>query len=289
MRANLLSLQNISKNVSLTQNHLSTGLKINSAIDNPSSFYTARSLENRASDLNALLDSMGQAISTIQAATTTLEAGSRFLEQATAVAMEAIEKVKIPDKDFFENQEGVAAVVSTWSELDAAIKSGNKGNIVIYGKIEAQDSIRLGTGQNLVGIGYYGVEEPEVDKFSSLSFDLSKTTSTTAITVNGGNKIIADLSIKVVMPSNGGIGVLLNGEKNRIQNVDVVMDNKNMINVPNNTWAQAIRLGNGSTDFYGTNNISDINSNPSHTARLALYANGANINIHGKVNVQITD
>ena len=60
MRSNLLSLQNISGQVSSTQNKLATGNKVNSAIDNPSSYYTARSLNNRADDLNALLDSMGK-------------------------------------------------------------------------------------------------------------------------------------------------------------------------------------------------------------------------------------
>ena len=54
MRSNLLSLQTISKQVDSTQNKLSTGKKVNSAIDNPSSYYTARSLTNRASDLDAL-------------------------------------------------------------------------------------------------------------------------------------------------------------------------------------------------------------------------------------------
>ena len=91
MRSNLLSLQNISRQVDATQNRLSTGKKVNSAIDNPSSYYTARSLSNRASDLDALLDSMGQAVSTIKAATTSLETAADFLEQAAAVATQALE------------------------------------------------------------------------------------------------------------------------------------------------------------------------------------------------------
>ena len=80
MRSNLLSLQNISRTVGATQNKLATGNKVNSAIDNPSSYYTARSLNNRANDLDALLDSMGQAVSTIKTATTVLETGATFLE-----------------------------------------------------------------------------------------------------------------------------------------------------------------------------------------------------------------
>ena len=93
MRSNLLSLQNISGQVDATQHKLSTGKKVNSAIDNPSSYYTALSLNNRADDLNALLDSMGQAVSTIKAATTALESATEFLEQAKAVANQALEEM----------------------------------------------------------------------------------------------------------------------------------------------------------------------------------------------------
>ena len=95
MRSNLLSLQNISRQVSSTQNKLATGNKVNSAIDNPSSYYTARSLTNRANDLDSLLDSMGQAVSTIKTATTALETGATFLEQAASVANSALETAKI--------------------------------------------------------------------------------------------------------------------------------------------------------------------------------------------------
>ena len=68
MRSNLLSLQNTSDLMDRTQERLSTGKKVNSALDNPGSYYTARSLDNRAGDLNSLLDSMGQGISTVKAA-----------------------------------------------------------------------------------------------------------------------------------------------------------------------------------------------------------------------------
>ena len=85
MRSNLLSLQNTQSLMDRTQERLSTGKKVNSAIDNPSSYYTARSLTNRASDLSALLDSMGQGIQTIQAANEGIEAVTSFVEQAKAL------------------------------------------------------------------------------------------------------------------------------------------------------------------------------------------------------------
>ena len=85
MRSNLLSLQNTQSLMDITQNRLSTGKKVNSAIDNPSSYYTSQSLTNRASDLSALLDSMGQAIQTIKAANEGIESITTFAQQAKAI------------------------------------------------------------------------------------------------------------------------------------------------------------------------------------------------------------
>lgn len=89
MRSNLLSLQQTQSLMDTTQERLSTGKKVNSAIDNPSSYYTAQSLTNRASDLSALLDSMGQAIQTIQAADEGITTITEFAQQAKAVANQA--------------------------------------------------------------------------------------------------------------------------------------------------------------------------------------------------------
>ena len=95
MRSNLLSLQQTQDLMDMTQERLSTGKKVNSAIDNPSSYYTAQSLTNRASDLNALLDSMGQGIQTIQAANEGIEAITEFVQQAKALANTARDNATI--------------------------------------------------------------------------------------------------------------------------------------------------------------------------------------------------
>ena len=89
MRSNLLSLQQTQSLMDTTQERLSTGKKVNSAIDNPSSYYVAQSLTNRASDLSALLDSMGQAIQTIKAADEGISTITEFASQAKAIANSA--------------------------------------------------------------------------------------------------------------------------------------------------------------------------------------------------------
>lgn len=89
LRSNLSSLQNTQSLLDRTQTRLSTGKKVNSAVDDAQSFFAARGLENRASDLSRLLDGMGQGIQTIQSALQGIELITDLVEQAEAVALSA--------------------------------------------------------------------------------------------------------------------------------------------------------------------------------------------------------
>ncbi len=120
MRSNLLSLQNTQSLMDTTQERLSTGKKVNSAIDNPSSYYTARSLTNRASDLSALLDSMGQGISTIKAANEGIEAITTFVEQAKALINTALDTTASSLNDGVESTGTFAATAA--ADADVTLK-----------------------------------------------------------------------------------------------------------------------------------------------------------------------
>jgi flagellin-like hook-associated protein FlgL len=89
VRQNLLSLQSTADMMSTTQNRLATGKKVNSALDNPSNFFTSQSLSNRASDLNSLLDSIGQAQQTLKAADTGITSLTKLVESAKSIAKQA--------------------------------------------------------------------------------------------------------------------------------------------------------------------------------------------------------
>src|SRR5499425_3212134 len=69
VRQNLLSLQSTASLLATTQNDLATGNKVNSALDNPTNYFTAQSLNNRASDIGNLLDSIGNGVQVLQTAT----------------------------------------------------------------------------------------------------------------------------------------------------------------------------------------------------------------------------
>ena len=98
MRSNLLSLKNTQKLFDSTQDKLSTGYKVNSAMDNPSSYFTAQSLNARADDLSTLLDSIGQAISTLQTADQGITSLQDFVSQAKSIATSARDTMNVSAK-----------------------------------------------------------------------------------------------------------------------------------------------------------------------------------------------
>jgi flagellin len=91
VRQNLLALQSTANLMSITQNRLATGKKVNSALDNPGNFFTSQSLNNRASDLNSLLDSIGQAQKTLEAADQGITSLTKLVESAKSVAKQALQ------------------------------------------------------------------------------------------------------------------------------------------------------------------------------------------------------
>jgi flagellin-like hook-associated protein FlgL len=89
VRSNLLQLQQTSDLITQTQTRLSTGRRVNSALDNAINFFTAQGLDNRASDLSALLDSMSNGINTIQAANNGITAITKLVQSAQSLTSQA--------------------------------------------------------------------------------------------------------------------------------------------------------------------------------------------------------
>ena len=91
VRQNLLSLQSTASLLATTQNDLATGNKVNSALDNPTNFFTSESLNNRASDIGNLLDSIGNGVQVLQAANTGITSLESLVQSAQSVANQALQ------------------------------------------------------------------------------------------------------------------------------------------------------------------------------------------------------
>jgi len=104
VRQNLLTLQSTANFMSDVQNKLATGLKVNSALDNPNSFFTASGLNARANDLSGLLDDMGQSVNTIKAADDGIQSITKLVESAKAKANQALQTQSQYERKQFAKQ-----------------------------------------------------------------------------------------------------------------------------------------------------------------------------------------
>jgi len=165
VRSNLLSLQNTADLMARTQERLATGNKVNSALDNPTNFFTASSLNARAGDLNALMDSMANGIQTLEAADNGLSAITKTLESMQSTLRQARQ-----DKTFQTDSYTVpTAGVDVNSEL--TFTGGQFGTTPYDVELTKANAVLTGaayTALDFDNAGVYG---------ASLSF---------GITVNGG-------------------------------------------------------------------------------------------------------
>lgn len=152
IRSNLLSMQNTAKMLDQTQLRLATGLKVRSAIDSPTSFFTAQGLNNRASDLSNLLDAMGQAVKTLEAADQGIKSILKLVESMKAVANQALE-TKIKATTITGNQSGALTGGVVLAGL-GALSTGNTLTVTVGGVMQTVTigaaSGQVATVQNLV-------------------------------------------------------------------------------------------------------------------------------------------
>ena len=91
VRQNLLSLQSTADLLASTQTRLATGKKVNTALDNPTNFFTAAGLDARASDISNLLDGIGNGVQVLQAANTGISSLQKLIDSAKSIANQALQ------------------------------------------------------------------------------------------------------------------------------------------------------------------------------------------------------
>jgi flagellin len=190
VRQNLLSLQSTADLLTTTQNRLATGKKVNSAFDNPTSFFTSQSLTNRSNSLAALLDQVGQAQQTLQAANQGLTSITSLLQQGLSVAQQALQ----------------AAGPSTLS-YGAITVNGSLGANETFGNVKATattlgDTGSLGTADSLSIIDAgttVGVSLAATDTIASI---ISKVNATVGLGSSGSATASTDGTGKLQITSN---------------------------------------------------------------------------------------
>jgi len=152
VRQNLLSLQDTASLLSTTQNRLASGKKVNSALDNPTNFFTAQGLDNRASDINNLLDAIGNGVQVLQAANTGLTSLQKLVDTAKSIAAQVLQTttgytVKASATSLAPTGAGALGVIGTATDLTVAGTNSLNGKTFTFTPASgAATTITLGTG-----------------------------------------------------------------------------------------------------------------------------------------------
>src|SRR3954467_1999370 len=133
VRQNLLALQNVASLLSTTQNNLATGNKVNTALDNPTEFFTAQSLNNRASDLSNLLDSISNGVQVLQSANTGLTSLQKLVDSAKSIASQVLQApTGYSPKASATSLAPTAATIGTATDLTKAGANSLQGKTFIF-------------------------------------------------------------------------------------------------------------------------------------------------------------
>jgi flagellin len=193
VRQNLLSLQSTAALLATTQNDLATGNKVNSALDNPTNFFTAAGLNNRASDIGNLLDSIGNGVQVLQAANTGITSLQSLVSSAQSIANQVLQ---------------TPVGYSTKSNLtSAAITGATANNLLGTGSVGTSGTVTAGTFTTL---NVSGTATAATHAKITGTTDLTSFSGTAGtVTINGTSVTInaSDTLADVVTDINGTSGV----------------------------------------------------------------------------------
>ena len=139
MQANLFNLQQTARLMEQTQLRLSTGKRVNSALDDPINYFAALGHTQRASDLSIRKDEMHEAIQTVKAADQGIESVTSLIQQAKTLAQSALSAT---------SSTAAANYVTQFNEIrqqinDLAIDSGYKGSNLLTSDSNAELTVKF--------------------------------------------------------------------------------------------------------------------------------------------------
>jgi flagellin-like hook-associated protein FlgL len=161
IRSNLLSLQNTATLLNRTQTRLGTGKKVNSAVDNPSNYFTSVSLKQRSDDLTARLDGIAKGIQTVKAADTGIKGITTLIKQLKGIVQDAQGTTNTTDRQTLMSRFNTVMQQIT----DLAEDSGYDGvNLLQGGSLTVQFSEKAGDSTlGLTGFTADGTTNSDLD------------------------------------------------------------------------------------------------------------------------------
>jgi flagellin len=315
VRQNLLSLQGTADLLATTQGRLATGKKVNSALDNPTNFFTAAGLDARASDISNLLDSIGNGVQVLQAANTGITSLSKLVDTAKSIANQVLQQpagftakststsslaltgtaANLVDTTVFKSGETIAFAASgslpaltvtigaseSLDQLNTALAAGN-----LTASLDSANKLVFTTtsdaaGQTIGAITIGGTSGTATFTAGSAPTPDAVSQSTRASLVSQYNQIITQITTTAQDASFNGIN-LLNGDSLKLVFNETGKSTSTISGVtfnPAGLGLAALTSGTAFIDNASTNTVLTSLNTASSTLRSQASAFGANLSI----------
>ena len=271
VRQNLLSLQTTAQLLATTQNDLATGKKVNSALDNPTNYFTAASLDSRAGDISNLLDAIGNGIQVLQAANTGLTSLQSLVANAQSIANQVLQttvgySTKASATSLAPTGAGALGVAGTATDLTNGGTNSLNGKTFIFTPATGSAlTVTLGTGAGNVnsldafnaaltsaGIGVVATLAGDGSITLTSSNDNASQSLTLGNTAAAGTVAIGGTdTATLVTPTGGSAGAPIADAASQAVRANLVAQYNNVIKQISNTAQDAsfngINLLNGDT------------------------------------------
>ena len=213
-RANLLSLQGTAKLLGTTQEHLSSGKKVASALDNASSFFASQGFINSANDLSSLKDNMATALQTIKAASDAITSIKNVVSQLQGVVNSALQTTDSATRAGLANQyngllsqldslandasfNGTNLVNSVTSQLKILFNASGTTNLTVSGANLTSTGMGMGNA-----VGNFAVGVLATDTTNNLTVNtLGSSTATNGVGYSGAITFTATGSTAPAAPA----------------------------------------------------------------------------------------
>jgi flagellin-like hook-associated protein FlgL len=219
MQTNLFNLQNTSKMMENTQLRLSTGKRVNSALDDPINFFAAQSHMQRASDLSVRKDEMGEAIQLIKAADKGIESITTLIQSAKTLAQSALSAT---------TSAAAANNVKTFNEIRAqinslAIDAGYKGNNLMTDNTTSAELTVKFNAAGSATLDLVGFDARVVDSGTNSEIQIGAVTTAQWVTGDGTDFTIGTAVIEAdILELDDAISTLRSESSELSSNLNIV-------------------------------------------------------------------
>ena len=227
-RTNLLALQRTTDLISNTQKRLSTGLKVNNAIDNAISYFQARSLNDRAVDLGNLKDSIDQSISSVETAMNGLETIADLVAQMKGIALASKANANKEDRSrsaiqFNDLRQQLDNLANDSSYKGANLIKGSPANLKVSFSEDGSSTLTVSgissdsSGLALVAATTNWVNDADIDNAINELDSALSTLRSSAATMGSNAAVLSlrlDFTSNLINSLEGGAAKLVNADLN---------------------------------------------------------------------------